>query len=137
MAQVPSAEFIILKPEPVVPVIQDQQDIRSYISAMADYHKTDQFKSLFIVSHESQFGFRNGYFEPDIRGPEKIGASYGLWQFYDQNKGFNKACAINLQCATRQAMAWIKDGRENEWAAWKFRYQWYKNECDIKTKSCQ
>ena len=137
LATTPSAEYVVILPEPPVPVIHSQEDVRTYIIQMADYYGIDHFKVLFIAQHESRFGWQNGYFDPAIRGPEKIGASYGVWQFYNQNKGFNKACATDLQCSTRQAMEWLKDGRENEWSAWRFRYQFYKDECDIKTKSCQ
>ena len=132
----PYQEVIIIPPEPNVPVVHDQQDVRGYVRDMCAWAGQDTFKCLFIIQHESQFGFRGATFDPAIRGPEKIGASWGLAQFYDQNKGFNKACATDIQCSIRQMTQWLKDGRENEWSSWRFRYEWYKDECQKEEKNC-
>ena len=118
LAAVPSAEYIIVPPPPR---FADQASVRNFIVAKALEHGVSSSKALYIVEKESGFGFRNGKFNPAIEGPEKEGSSWGIWQFWDKNDGFDKACAIDPICSTELAMNWLKAGRENRWSTWRNR----------------
>ena len=125
VAQIPTKEFIIVPPPPA---FETQASIRNYIVQKAIEHGVSSTKALYIVEKESGFGFRNGKFNPAIEGPEKVGSSWGIWQFWDQNDGFNKDCAIDPICSTELAMQWLKSGKENRWSTWRMRKDWYKDQ---------
>src|SRR5438309_1681527 len=75
-AQIPSASFVVLPECPEAPIVTVQADVRTYLVSMAKCNDIPDSKLLWIAQHESRFGFNDGKYNPAIRGPEKVGASY-------------------------------------------------------------
>ena len=69
--------------------------------------------SFCIISHESQW-------VANKTGPEKIGASEGLWQIYlRDHPSITKKEADNFIWATNWALMQIKNGHVSWWSTYK------------------
>ena len=102
-----------------------QRDVRNYIVEKAKEAGVPTFRALYVAEHESQFTFRNGFFEPQIEGDK--GQSIGLWQIHlPAHPEVTYACAKSVECSTAWAMPRLL-ATPNIWSAWRFRFECYKD----------
>jgi hypothetical protein len=86
-------------------------------------------KALWIINHESEDCWQEGYYDPSLKGDD--GISIGCWQFnLKANPEIPLACAANLDCSTYLAMQWILAGKIEKWSTWRFRCKWYQRAPD-------
>lgn len=98
-------------------------EVRNYVLEQSRAVGVNSRKALWIVDHESQDG-RN------MVGHEPNGStSWGYWQFNNRNAGFNKDCAMNLECSTKLAMNWILAGKIDAWTTYSQCRAWYPDTC--------
>jgi len=106
-------------------------EVESYVRQEAALYGVNPADALFIVSHESEDCWQEGYYDPALPGHEPNGStSFGCWQFNDRNTDFDYACATNLVCSTNLAMQWIVAGKIDKWSTWSERCELYQGAPD-------
>jgi hypothetical protein len=107
-------------------------DVKSYVSEQAQKLGLSERQikiADFIIQHESDYCWRNGFFEQDIKGDLDRGYSRGCFQISKlYHPEVSDACANDLKCATDWSLKWIKAGHENQWSSWKYRCWYYPKE---------
>jgi hypothetical protein len=113
----------------VSPKFSSINDVKLYVNRQASLlGLTDNQIDIadFIIQHESNYCWRNGFFEPDIKGDLDKGISRGCWQIsktYHPEVSDN--CANDLECSTNWSLLRIKNSYQNDWSTWKYRKLWY------------
>jgi hypothetical protein len=107
----------VIEVKPIEP--QTPAEIKSYIIQEAKAAHVNLIQVEWIAKHESQWGQRTV-------GDVNNGLSLGVWQInLKRNPSISVQCALSTICATRQALVWLKEGRANKWATWRFRCSLY------------
>lgn len=102
------------------------QQVADFVSEEAVHYGVNPADALWIVGHESEDCWQEGYYDPALKGDG--GKSVGCWQFnLNANPQVSYACAADLKCSTELAMQWILDGKIDKWSTWVYRDIWYAN----------
>jgi hypothetical protein len=109
-----------------------RSEVESYVRQEAALYGVNPTDALFIVAHESEDCYQEGFFDPALPGHEPNGStSFGCWQFnLRANPELSYACVTNLQCSTELAMQWIVAGKINKWSTWSERCKLYQGAPD-------
>lgn len=101
--------------------------VRSYVQERAIEKGVDPVKALWVIDHESEDCWQEGYYDPKLSGDD--GISIGCWQFnIEAHPDLSVSCIQNFYCSTDLALDWMagKDKESiNAWSTWRFRFKWF------------
>jgi hypothetical protein len=113
-------------PTPIASQTLNPTQVRAYVEGVAVADGVNPVDALWILDHESEDCWQEGYYDPALVAHEPNGTeSYGCFQFNSANPDFDLSCADDLTCSTNLAMQWILEGKINRWSTWRLRCEWF------------